>query len=172
MKDLNYYKINLTFSIITIILLFVSLKFLTGIWLTTHIYLLFAFLIITIIGIYGLGNQKDWSPVVFLLLFASQAIDGFYLLSISKNFVFYTYVIISIIALYKSAINADIYKKIRKKRFFKVKNLPSKDNNNKSSVKKSVKKSTKKSTKKIQKKSISNKNKLQKKSKGTKTKKK
>lgn len=142
MKDLHYYKINLAFSFVTTILLVIILQLLAGIWLTTHIFLTFAFLLIITIGMYGLANKKDWAPIVFLLLFASQAIDGFYLLAISQNGVVYAYVLISIIALYKTAANADIYQKLRKEAFFKVQTVPTKKKTSKK--KKSSKKKSKK----------------------------
>jgi len=89
-------------------------------WHSVNLNLSVAFLLIVGIGLYGMARKRTWAPVPFLLLFASQAIAGFYILAVRRHWTVALFILLAIFSLYKTVDNADIYKAIRKNKGKKV----------------------------------------------------
>lgn len=121
MKDYNYYVKSFLFSVFTTVMFLFMLKSLSGIWLSVHISLGIAYLIIIVIGLFGMLRKRLWAPIPFLILFASQAIDGFYIMAVNRHWSVFFFVGICMIALYNAVYGADIYRRLKVSRDRKVK---------------------------------------------------
>ena len=162
MRDYNYFGISFSLSIFTTIIYLFIIRSLEGVWLSVHLSLGIAYLLIILIGLFGMMRKRLWAPVPFLLLFAAHAIDGFYLFAIMRHWSVMLFIIIAIFALYRTVSQAGLYKDLRRedmqKRIKRREKIAKEiqrsvqQKTKKSASKKSAKKASKKASKKSSKK--------------------
>lgn len=111
MGDHKFYYLTYILVAVLNILFLYTLKELAGVWHLVQSLLIVAFLIATLVAWKGLATKKSWSVNLLLVLFAAQAIDGLYLVAKLKIGVVYGIIIISIIGLWHTVFNVNIYRK-------------------------------------------------------------
>lgn len=120
MKIEKYFQMHLFLSIILLLVLLIILQKMPPIWKEVEIGLIVIFLLILFITINFILRKSDFGPHLFLFFFASNAVNGFYLLSTNKTSIIFIYISLSIVSLYISAFTSDIYKRNARK-FFSIK---------------------------------------------------
>lgn len=149
MRDNNYFAVNFSLSVFTTVIYLFLINALNGIWFSVHLTLGVAYLIIIMIGLYGMSLKRTWAPIPFLLLFGAQAIDGFYIFAMYRHWTIMIFIIIAIFALYRSVGEAELYKIMKKqKKLKRIQKQKEAEMKRKEAKKKLTKKTKKKTTKK------------------------